>query len=128
MDNFAIKPQSTHAPSTSRKQTTSQSEMTKSRAPSHEDIARRAYDIYEKNNRREGQCWHNWMQAEQELKADHSLSSAEQECRPEESPTQRTDSSPTKKTPGGATPLLLGGIGSVRIVTSSEPPQGTRST
>lgn len=36
-------------------------------APSHEEIARRAYDIYVKNDRPQGQCRQNWCAAEREL-------------------------------------------------------------
>jgi hypothetical protein len=35
--------------------------------PSHEDIARRAFDIYVKKGRPQGQCRQNWWEAEQEL-------------------------------------------------------------
>ncbi len=36
-------------------------------APSHDDIAKRAYDIYERTGRQSGQCQHNWQQAQDEL-------------------------------------------------------------
>lgn len=36
-------------------------------APTHDDIARRAYDIYVKAGRKQGQCKQNWQQAEQSL-------------------------------------------------------------
>jgi len=36
-------------------------------APSHDEIARRAYDIYVKNGRPQGQCRQNWCAAEREL-------------------------------------------------------------
>jgi hypothetical protein len=36
---------------------------------SHEDIARRAYDIYIEKGCRQGQGEENWLQAEQELKS-----------------------------------------------------------
>jgi hypothetical protein len=35
--------------------------------PTHEAIARRAYDIYVKTGRKQGQCKQNWQQAEQSL-------------------------------------------------------------
>ena len=38
-----------------------------SQVPSHEDIARRAYDIYVKKGRPQGQCKQNWWEAEREL-------------------------------------------------------------
>ena len=34
-------------------------------APTHEDIAKRAYGIYLKTGRKQGQCKQNWQQAEQ---------------------------------------------------------------
>ena len=34
----------------------------------HEDISRRAYEIYVRNGCKEGQSEQNWLQAEQELK------------------------------------------------------------
>jgi hypothetical protein len=36
--------------------------------PTHKDIARRAYEIYIENGRRQGQSEQYWLQAEQELK------------------------------------------------------------
>lgn len=35
--------------------------------PSHAEIAKRAYEIYVKNGRQQGQCERNWLRAEQEL-------------------------------------------------------------
>ena len=36
--------------------------------PTHDEIARRAYDIYVKSGRKEGQCKKNWRQAEYDLR------------------------------------------------------------
>ena len=36
--------------------------------PTHDDIARRAYDIYVKSGQKPGQCIQNWQQAEHELR------------------------------------------------------------
>lgn len=36
--------------------------------PTHKEIARRAYQIYIENGRRQGQSEQYWLQAEQELK------------------------------------------------------------
>ncbi|MGA2071044.1 MAG: DUF2934 domain-containing protein [Sedimentisphaerales bacterium] len=36
--------------------------------PTHKEIARRAYEIYIENGRRQGQSEQYWLQAEQELK------------------------------------------------------------
>jgi len=38
-----------------------------SAVPTHDDIARRAYDIYLGNGCKQGHCKQNWRQAEQEL-------------------------------------------------------------
>ena len=37
--------------------------------PTHDDIAKRAYDIYLKNGCKQGQCKQNWLQAEHDLRA-----------------------------------------------------------
>lgn len=37
------------------------------KGPTHEVIARRAYDIYLQTGRKQGQCKQNWQQAEQSL-------------------------------------------------------------
>ena len=37
--------------------------------PSHEDIARRAYEIHVAHGRRQGQSEQDWLQAEEELKS-----------------------------------------------------------
>jgi len=42
--------------------------------PSHEDIARRAFDIYVKKGRLQGQCRQNWREAEQELNIENKAS------------------------------------------------------
>jgi len=36
--------------------------------PTHDDIARRAYDIYVKNGCKLGRCKENWQQAEHDLR------------------------------------------------------------
>jgi len=40
--------------------------------PTHDQIAKRAYEIYVKTGRKQGQCTRNWQQAEQSLR-DHGL-------------------------------------------------------
>ena len=42
--------------------------VTATTAPTHKEIARRAYEIYIENGRRQGQSEQYWLQAEQELK------------------------------------------------------------
>jgi hypothetical protein len=39
----------------------------------HGDIAKRAYDIYLKTGRKQGQCQQNWFKAEHELRAANRL-------------------------------------------------------
>jgi hypothetical protein len=46
--------------------------------PMHKDIAKRAYEIYVGNDRRQGQSEQNWLQAEQELRNQESWLQAEQ--------------------------------------------------
>jgi len=36
--------------------------------PTHEEIAKRAYEIYVKTGRKQGQCTKNWHQAEHDLR------------------------------------------------------------
>jgi hypothetical protein len=38
--------------------------------PTHEQIAKRAYDIFVKSGRKLGQCTQNWRQAEHDLRTD----------------------------------------------------------
>jgi hypothetical protein len=38
--------------------------------PTHDEIANRAYDLYVKSGRKQGQCNQNWHQAELELRTD----------------------------------------------------------
>lgn len=37
--------------------------------PTHDEIAKRAYDIYVKSGHKQGLCNQNWLKAEQELRA-----------------------------------------------------------
>ena len=46
--------------------------------PTHNDIARRAYEIYVERACRQGQSEQNWLQAEQELKNQENWLQAEQ--------------------------------------------------
>jgi hypothetical protein len=51
-------------------------------APTHKEIARRAYEIYIENGRRQGQSEQYWLQAEHELKnrTDQELKTNENSC------------------------------------------------
>lgn len=44
--------------------------------PTHDDIARRAYDIYVKGGRKQGHSTKNWTEAEQALRANASAANA----------------------------------------------------
>lgn len=45
-------------------------------APTHDQIARRAYEIYVRNGRIDGRCQRNWEQAERELRTPSEISAA----------------------------------------------------
>jgi hypothetical protein len=47
--------------------------------PTHKEIAKRAYEIYIENGRRQGQSEQYWLQAEQELKNRKHWRQAEEE-------------------------------------------------
>jgi hypothetical protein len=47
--------------------------------PTHKEIARRAYEIYLENGRKQGQSEQYWLQAEQELKNRKHWRQAEEE-------------------------------------------------
>ena len=47
----------------------------------HEDISRRAYEIYVENGCKEGQSEQNWLQAEQELKNRQEWLEADEEMK-----------------------------------------------
>ena len=79
------------------------------RTPSHDEIARRAYDIYLKTGSKQGRCKQNWLQAENELRKPVVTAGA-----PRLSGTSvaaRAGSEPGVKTIAGAAPSFLGGRG-----------------
>ena len=47
----------------------------------HEDISRRAYEIYVENGCKEGQSEQNWLQAEQEMKNREEWLEADEEIK-----------------------------------------------
>jgi hypothetical protein len=49
--------------------------------PTHEEIAKRAYEIYVKNGCRQGQSEQNWLQAEQEMKYREEWQEADKEMK-----------------------------------------------
>jgi hypothetical protein len=44
-------------------------ESRKVRLPEHEEIARRAYELYEESGKRDGEALTHWLQAEAEISA-----------------------------------------------------------
>ncbi|NQV86228.1 MAG: DUF2934 domain-containing protein [Woeseiaceae bacterium] len=77
-------------------------------AVSHDDIARLAYDIFDKNGRQQGQCQQNWQQAEQELKEGQSSCAEHEDCC-EKSPAQSAMASPAMKAAVPTLPARSGG-------------------
>jgi hypothetical protein len=39
----------------------------------HDDVQRRAYELYEQRGRQEGRDWDDWLQAEREIRAEESI-------------------------------------------------------
>lgn len=73
MADFIVKPVSLNKPKASKRQHAAQVETFTGPAPqgsepSNDDIARRAYEIYDKSGRQPGHCRQNWEQAERELR------------------------------------------------------------
>jgi hypothetical protein len=75
-----------------------QSKSASSQVHSHEDIARRAFDIYVKKGRLQGQCQQNWREAEQELTMENRASGVAQEIGSKTPPLPRGGVTP-RKTP-----------------------------
>jgi hypothetical protein len=53
--------------------------------PTHDDIAKRAFEIYVKTGRRQGRCKHNWLQAEQDLRNEDKAACRSAQCSKESS-------------------------------------------
>lgn len=51
-------------------------------APTHDEIAERAYDLYVKAGREPGHCWRNWYAAEQSLREQAQSVEAEWRAEP----------------------------------------------
>lgn len=68
MRDPVIRPQTTRVLEVPRTDAATRSGPAGSPAPAHDDIARRAYDIYVKGGSQEGRCQQNWLQAERELR------------------------------------------------------------
>ena len=95
-------------------------------APRHEEIARRAYEIYVQKGRKAGQCQQNWKQAEQDLRQQGKAACAAKGCCGNQLPAAEAGSSasvktvaeagakPALKTVSGALRSIMGGNGSAR--------------
>jgi hypothetical protein len=75
-------------------------------APSHDQIARRAHDIYIKKGRQPGQCKQNWHQAEQELQSQGQATGAARTCACEPSPAAHAGATPAMKTADNPAPAI----------------------
>ena len=122
MNSFVIPPKSSYEVSASQKRAVPQSGPAMSPAPSHEDIARRAYEIYVKKGRQQGQCQQDWLQAERELRKQTVTASTPQTIAAP--PAARAGSGPVVKTAAGASPSIMGSKGSTRGGTPPVPPGG----
>jgi hypothetical protein len=93
-------------------------------ARAHDEIARRAYDIYVKKGRQPGQCQQNWQQAEQDLQHQGQATQAPQECGCGRAPAPHVGSAPAA---ASGQPSIQGVKGDVRGATPSPLPPGGRS-
>lgn len=82
-------------------------------APSHGDIARRAYDIYLTSGCLQGRCQQNWQQAERELRRLAATAAAPSPA----APATRTGTAPAKAAAVDATTSIMAG----RYPTRSSP-------
>jgi hypothetical protein len=77
-------------------------------APSHDDIALRAYEIYNRNDRQQGQCRQNWQQAERELREQSETAGSPDGANPAPSPTGRVGASLAIQADAGTSTLWPG--------------------
>jgi hypothetical protein len=97
-------------------------------APSHDDIARRAYEIYVKKGCQQGQCKQNWRQAEQDLGGQGQATCAAPACDWGQTSAPVADSSPVAKTIVRPVPSIPGAQGAThrgRVVSQVEHRKGT---
>ncbi len=90
--------------------------------PAHDDIARRAYEIYIKNGCHQGQCQKNWRQAEQELQDEGQVACSAQDNGGDASPAAQAGSTPVVNTVPGVLPAPQGGR---RPMRAAAPPLAT---
>jgi hypothetical protein len=127
MKDFVVQQDSTHASLGTQQRAVPQSGPAKSPAapaPSHDDIARRAHDIYVKKGRQPGQCKQNWQQAEQELQRQGKPTCTAHESCCDPSPAPHAGCTPVVKTVAGVSAPIVGGKGSTRAATTPVPTEG----
>ncbi|HTL53347.1 MAG TPA: DUF2934 domain-containing protein [Planctomycetota bacterium] len=83
-------------------------------APSPEEIARRAYDLYVRNGCREGTSQQDWLEAERELLHEYQSEAGKPAGRPEISPTTRAGNPPSGNPEAGTAANFKGGRSSTR--------------
>ena len=106
MKDPVVQPESMGVFEASWKHTVPQSRPSMTSTPSHDDIARRAYEIYVKTGSHAGRCQQNWLQAERELRK-QTLTPGPAE--PTVAPgAPRSGSEPEGKTFAGALPSIKG--------------------
>ena len=106
MNDFEHQQESTLGFTASRKNAAPESGPSMVPAPSHGDIARRAYDIYLKTGRQEGQCQRNWQEAEQAIQHEGQATCAAHECGCGTSLEPHAKFTPVMKTIGGTAPSI----------------------
>ena len=70
----------THAPAAQQTSNAAHTAVAAAAMPTHDDIAKRAFDIYVKTGRRQGQCKQNWQQAEQALRNEGVVACRSAQC------------------------------------------------
>jgi hypothetical protein len=114
MSNFIFQPNSARGFTAAPKPATPAAGPATPAAPTHDAIARRAYEIYIKKGRQQGQCKQNWRQAEQDLQHEGKTTCAGPQCGRAEAPAARAGSQPAGKAVAGALPPIVGGGDSTR--------------
>ena len=131
MNNFGFRPESKRAVVAAQKRATPKSGLAVPPTPptppappevSHDDIARRAYDIYIKKGRQQGQSQQNWRQAEAELRKEAVAAGLGKLS--ETPPATHVSLEPPVKTIASAASSFLGGKSSTGGPTNPLPSGG----
>jgi hypothetical protein len=110
MSVFVTPPSSMRAATAPQNSADPQGASAATPAPSHDDIARRAYEIYVKRGRQQGQCKQNWRQAEQDLHHEGLATCAAPACGWGQAPAP--SSGPVAPTVAASRPASAGDKGS----------------